>query len=94
MNGYKEAVDDEQLINQIQAGVESSSGDWLNSSDLSRERLKSTYEYAGVPFETPAPFHFVSTEKVQYVIRVYGYGILAKQFPVAFYISGLKDSPC
>ena len=55
MNGYKEAVDDEQLINQIQAGVESSSGDWLNSSDLSRERLKSTYEYAGVPMDHLAP---------------------------------------
>ena len=26
-----------------------SSGDWLDSADLSRERLKATYEYAGVP---------------------------------------------
>ena len=26
-----------------------STGDWLNSSDLARERLKATYEYAGLP---------------------------------------------
>ena len=55
MNGYKEAVDDEQLIVQIEAGIQSSSGDWLNSSDLSRERLKSTYEYAGVAMDHLAP---------------------------------------
>ena len=53
--GYKEAVDDEQLINQIDSGIQASSGDWLNSSDLSRERLKSTYEYAGVPLDHLAP---------------------------------------
>ena len=55
MNGYKEAVDDEQLINQIDSGIQSSSGDWLNSSDLARERLKSTYEYAGVAMDHLAP---------------------------------------
>ena len=55
MSGYKEAVTDEELINQIEAGIQSSSGDWLNSSDLSRERLKSTYEYAGVPLDHLAP---------------------------------------
>jgi len=53
--GYKEAVDDEQLIVQIDAGIQASSGDWLNSSDLSRERLKSTYEYAGVAMDHLAP---------------------------------------
>ena len=47
--GYKEKVNDEQLINLIEAGVQNSVGDWLNSSDLTRERLRSTYEYAGVP---------------------------------------------
>ena len=47
--GYKESVTDEQLINLIEAGVQNSVGDWLNSSDLTRERLRSTYEYAGVP---------------------------------------------
>jgi hypothetical protein len=52
---YKEAVDDEQLVVQIAAGVASSTGDWLNSSDLSRERLKSTYEYAGVAVGHLAP---------------------------------------
>ena len=50
--GYKEKVTDEQLINLIEAGVQNSIGDWLNSSDLTRERLRSTYEYAGV-----ADFH-------------------------------------
>ena len=50
--GYKEKVNDEQLINLIEAGVQNSVGDWLNSSDLTRERLRSTYEYAGV-----AEFH-------------------------------------
>ena len=47
--GYKEMVSDEQLINLIEAGVQNSVGDWLNSSDLTRERLRSTYEFAGVP---------------------------------------------
>ena len=47
--GYKEKVTDEQLINLIEAGVQNSIGDWLNSSDLTRERLRSTYEFAGVP---------------------------------------------
>ena len=46
---YGEKVSDEQLINLIEAGVQNSIGDWLNSSDLTRERLRSTYEYAGVP---------------------------------------------
>lgn len=48
-NNYKEKVTDEQLINLIEAGVQNSVGDWLNSSDLTRERLRSTYEFAGVP---------------------------------------------
>lgn len=47
-HGYKEAVTDEQLINLIESGVQNSTGDWLNSSDLAQERLKATYEYAGV----------------------------------------------
>tara|TARA_R110000822_G_scaffold4672_1_gene20164 strand:- start:6508 stop:8691 length:2184 start_codon:yes stop_codon:yes gene_type:complete len=47
--GYKEKVTDEQLINLIESGVQNSVGDWLNSSDLAYERVKSTYEYAGIP---------------------------------------------
>ena len=47
--GYKEKVTDEQLVNLIEDGVQQSIGDWLNTSDLTQERLKSTYEYAGVP---------------------------------------------
>lgn len=46
--GYKEPITDDQLINLIESGVQNSTGDWLNSSDLARERLKATYEYAGV----------------------------------------------
>jgi len=53
--GYKEPVTDEQLINMIEQGVQSSTGDFLNSSDLARERLKSTYEYAGVASDHLAP---------------------------------------
>ena len=48
-DGYKEVVTDEQLINMIEAGIQNSIGDWLNSSDLTRERLRSTYEFAGLP---------------------------------------------
>jgi len=48
-NGYKEKVTDDQLINLIETGLMNAVGDWLNSSDLTQERLKSTYEYAGVP---------------------------------------------
>ena len=47
-DGYKEKVTDEQLIQMIETGVVNSTGDWLNSADLSRERLKATYEYAGL----------------------------------------------
>src|SRR6056300_2047224 len=47
--GYKEKVSDDQLVNLIESGVQNSIGDWLNSSDLTYERLRSTYEYAGVP---------------------------------------------
>jgi hypothetical protein len=47
--GYKEKVTDDQVINLVETGVMNSVGDWLNSSDLTKERLKSTYEFAGVP---------------------------------------------
>ena len=53
--GYKEAVTDEQLINLVESGVQNSTGDWLNSSDLARERLKATYEYAGLPVAHLSP---------------------------------------
>lgn len=48
-NGFKQKVTDEELVNLVQQGIVNSSGDWLNSSDLSRERQKSTYEFAGIP---------------------------------------------
>lgn len=50
-----EKVTDEQLINLIEAGVQNSVGDWLNSSDLTRERIRATYEFAGVPQDHLAP---------------------------------------
>ena len=53
--GFKEKVTDEQLIQMIYQGVESSTGNWLNSSDLARERLKATYEYAGLAVDHLAP---------------------------------------
>ena len=54
-HGYLEEVTDEQVVNLIEQGVVQSSGDWLNSSDLSKERLKSTYEYAGIAQSHLAP---------------------------------------
>lgn len=47
--GYKEKVTDEQLQALIGSGIENSTGDWLNSSDLTQERQRATYEFAGVP---------------------------------------------
>lgn len=54
-SGYKEQVTDAQLVSLIDAGINNSVGDWLNSSDLTRERLKATYEFAGVPQSHLAP---------------------------------------
>lgn len=42
---YKEPVSDEELINTIEAGIANSVGDFLNSSDMARERQKATMEY-------------------------------------------------
>ena len=53
--GYKEKVTDDQLVTLIETGIFNSTGDWLNSSDLSFERQKSTYEYAGVPIGHLSP---------------------------------------
>lgn len=59
-HNYKEKVSDESLVNMIESGVQGSVGDFLNSSDLSRERQKSTYEFAGVAAGHLTP-HGVST---------------------------------
>ena len=53
--GYREPVSDEQVVALIDQGVVNSVGDWLNSSDLAHERLRSTYEYAGVAAGHLAP---------------------------------------
>ena len=47
--GYMDPVTDEQLVAMVEQGVQNSVGDFLNSSDLARERQKATYEYAMVP---------------------------------------------
>ena len=54
-NGYKEKVSDESLINLIDYGIQGSTGEWLNSSDMTLERQRSTYEYAGVATDHLAP---------------------------------------
>ena len=43
-----EKVDDDALLVQIESGVKGSTGTWLNSSDLTRERRMATHEYAGL----------------------------------------------
>lgn len=55
MSGYQEKVTDEQLVNLVESGIQQSAGDWLSSNDLANERLKSTYEFAGVPTGHLAP---------------------------------------
>ena len=46
--GFMEKVTDDQLVSLVETGISNATGDWLNSSDLSYERQKSTLEYAGV----------------------------------------------
>jgi hypothetical protein len=47
--GYKEAITDEELLDLIETEVANSAGNFLDSSDLSDEREKATYEYAMQP---------------------------------------------
>jgi len=51
---YKEPVGDNELLAMIEQGITNSVGDFLNSSDLARERQKATYEYGMMPM-----FHLV-----------------------------------
>jgi hypothetical protein len=46
---YKEKVDDSELKQMIEQGVMNSVGDFLNSSDMARERQKATLEYGMMP---------------------------------------------
>jgi len=48
-SNYKDAVGDNELLAMIEQGVVNSVGDFLNSSDLARERQKATYEYGMMP---------------------------------------------
>lgn len=47
--GYKEIVTDEELMNIIDSEVANAQGNFLDSSDLSDEREKATFEYAMQP---------------------------------------------
>jgi len=47
--GYKEKVTDQELVSMIETGVMNSVGDFLNSSDMARERQKATFEYGMMP---------------------------------------------
>ena len=42
--GYKEVVSDDELMNIIDSEVSNAQGNFLDSSDLSDEREKATYE--------------------------------------------------
>ena len=53
--GYKEIVEDDELLNIINSEVAQSQGNFLDSSELSDEREKSTYEYAMQPIAHLAP---------------------------------------
>lgn len=53
--GYMEEVTDDELHNIINSEVANSQGNFLDSSDLSNEREKATYEYAMQPIGHLAP---------------------------------------
>lgn len=54
-DGYMEAVTDEELMNIIHSEVANSQGNFLDSSELSDEREKATFEYAMQPQGHLAP---------------------------------------
>ena len=69
-HGYKEKVTDEELVSLVEAGVMNSVGDWLNSADMARERMKSTLEYGMLPVGHLAPqgvSQIVSSDTVEAV---------------------------
>lgn len=65
-----DVVGDEELLAMIEQGVMNSVGDFLNSSDLARERQKATYEYGMVPQNHLSPqgvSQIVSSDTVEVV---------------------------
>ena len=63
-------VGDEELLAMIEQGVMNSVGDFLNSSDMARERQKATYEYGMVPQFHLAPqgvSQIVSSDTVEVI---------------------------
>jgi len=68
--GYKVKVTEEELVNLIESGVANSVGDFLNSSELARERQKATYEYGMMSVGHLAPqgvSQIVSSDTVEAV---------------------------
>lgn len=68
--GYMEKVEDAELIQMIEQGVTNSVGDFLNSSDMARERQKSTIEYGMMPMMHLSPqgvSQIVSSDTVEVV---------------------------
>jgi len=72
-SGYKEQVTDEQLVAMIEQGVQNSVGDFLNSSDLARQRQKATWEYAMMPLGHLVPNGVSSIVSSDTVEAVDGY---------------------
>jgi hypothetical protein len=63
-------ITDEEVVSTIEAGIAASVGDFLNSSDLSQERQKSTFEYGMIPKGHLAPqgvSQIVSSDTVEAV---------------------------
>jgi hypothetical protein len=70
VDGYLEKVTDEELVNMVETGISHSTGDWLNSSDMARERQKSTVEYGMQPLFHLSPqgvSQIVSSDTVEAV---------------------------
>jgi hypothetical protein len=68
--GYKEKVSNEEVVNIIQSGIVNSVGDWLNSAELARERVKSSMEYGMLPVGHLSPqgvSQIVSSDTVEAV---------------------------
>lgn len=101
--GYKEAVSDEELMNIINSEVVNSQGNFLDSSELSDEREKATFEYAMQPTGHLYPqgvSKIVSSDTVE---AIEGYSAvlsellldnkkLAKFIPVSQTVKGVHDA--
>lgn len=101
--GYKEQVTDEELLSIINSEVSNAQGNFLDSSELSDEREKATYEYAMQPTGHLAPqgvSKIVSSDTVE---AIEGYSAvlselllnnkkLAKFIPVSSSVKSVHDA--